>query len=327
MSSTILMTILTFGLMLGVIWLTWRALRARSIWVKIAGGLAGALATLLLAAITFTAARGIAAIYFPPQASTPAPALTVAGTPEQIARGEYLANISCASCHSGLGADGRPDRTQTLSGGWDIGAVEGLDFMGDIVVENLTPGGKLAGYTDGEIFRAIRHGVSQEGRRLAFMPLLPYGQLSNEDTEAIIAYLRTLPAIETQTTTGDRLNFLGAVLLGSGLLPNPAASAETVSAPTPGKTAGYGKYVATFGECRGCHGADVTGSEATAITKAYPNPRPFVGTLSQAQFIQMMRSGIKPDGTAFPEGMPWQNASKMNDDDLASLYTYLTTAP
>lgn len=327
MFSTICWAILTFGLLLGAGWLTWRALHARKRWVKIAGGMAGAAATLLLAAITFFAGRGVAAIYFPPAATAPAPMLTVAGTPEQIARGEYLANISCASCHSALGADGRPDRTQTLSGGWNIGAVEGLDFMGDIIVENLTPGGKLAGYTDGEIFRAIRHGVSKEGHRLAFMPLLPYGQLSDADTEAIIAYLRTLPAIDTPRATGDRINFLGAMLLGSGLLPDPAVQAEMVSAPAPGTTAEYGRYVATFGECRGCHGADMTGAAATAVTKAYPNPRPFVGALSLAQFIQMMRSGIKPDGVAFPEGMPWQNASKMNDDDLAALYAYLTAAP
>jgi hypothetical protein len=40
-----------------------------------------------------------------------------------------------------------------------------------------------------------------------------------------------------------------------------------------------------------------------------------------------MRSGVKPDGLAFPQTMPWENASKMNDDDLAALYVYLTTQP
>ena len=37
----------------------------------------------------------------------------------------------------------------------------------------------------------------------------------------------------------------------------------------------------------------------------------------------MMRSSVKPDGVAFPETMPWQNASKMTDDDLSALYAYL----
>jgi len=41
----------------------------------------------------------------------------------------------------------------------------------------------------------------------------------------------------------------------------------------------------------------------------------------------MMRSGVKPDGVAFPETMPWQIASRLTDNDLGALYAYLTTAP
>lgn len=41
----------------------------------------------------------------------------------------------------------------------------------------------------------------------------------------------------------------------------------------------------------------------------------------------MRRSGVKPDSQPFPGTMPWQNASKMTDNDLAALYAYLTTEP
>ena len=111
------------------------------------------------------------------------------------------------------------------------------------------------------------------------------------------------------------------------MFPPSVPGAETVTAPPEGETAEYGKYVATFGECRGCHGPEMTGTEASAAGPAIPNPRPLVSTVSQAEFAEMMRSGIKPDGTAFPETMPWQNAAKMTDSDLAALYAYLTTAP
>ncbi len=194
-----------------------------------------------------------------------------------------------------------------------------------MVTENLTPGGKLAGYSDGELFRVLRHSIGQNGHKLGFMDFLPYKELSDEDTEAIIAYLRSLPPVPTTGVTGDKMNFLGAVMSGAGLFgaaPPPAPA--SVTAPPQGVTAEYGKYVATFGECRGCHGPDVTGAPATSVSAAIPNPRPLVGTLSQEQFVAMMRSGVKPDGVAFPETMPWQNASKMNDDDLAALYAYLT---
>jgi len=100
-----------------------------------------------------------------------------------------------------------------------------------------------------------------------------------------------------------------------------------VTASPFGNTPEYGKYVATFGECRACHGADMTGSPATSVTPAIINPRPFVSSLTLEEFIQTMRTGIQPSGTPFAEGMPWQNASKMTDDDLAALFAYLTAEP
>lgn len=302
-------------------WFTWRAVRAQRRWVKIAAGLGAGLLTLLLAALSFMGGNGIVATYFP--GAPAAPELKIAGTPEQIARGEYLVNLSCIGCHSAVDADGNPSEQHPLSGGWDIAAAEGFGFMGSMVTENLTPGGKLARYTDGELFRVLRHSINQEGYKLGFMDFLPYKELSDEDTQAIIAYLRTLPAAATTVATGDRMNFIGAVLTGAGLFPPKELGAESVKAPPAGITADYGKYVATFGECRGCHGPDLTGVPASAMGPAIPNPRPLVGTLNQAQFFTMLRSGVKPDGVAFPDTMPWQNAAQMTDDDLAALYAYL----
>jgi hypothetical protein len=68
----------------------------------------------------------------------------------------------------------------------------------------------------------------------------------------------------------------------------------------------------------------MTGIEATSISPAVPNPRPLVGSLSQEQFFEKMRSGVRPGNRPFPDAMPWQNAAKMTGDDLAALYAYLT---
>lgn len=322
MISNLFSLVLVMVLTLLFAWLTWRAGRAQQRWVKIAGGLGAGLLTLLLAAIAFMGSKGIAVTYFP--GAPAAPDLKVAGTREQLARGEYLVNLSCIGCHSAVGADGMPSEAHPLSGGWDIAAAEGFDFMGGMVTENLTPGGKLARYSDGELFRVLRHSVSQEGYKLGFMDFLPYKELSDDDTQAIIAYLRTLPPAETTVATGDTMNFIGAVLTGSGLFPPKTMGAASVQAPPVGVTADYGKYVATFGECRGCHGPDLTGMPESAMGPAVPNPRLLVSTLTQEQFVTMLRSGVKPDGVIFPETMPWQNAAKMTDDDLAALYAYLT---
>ena len=325
MIGNILILLVVMGLVVLFGWLTYRAVRAKKLWVKIVGGLLAGLVTLVFAALTVTGGMGFAGAYFP--GADPAPDLTVAKTPEQIARGGYLVNLSCIGCHGAVDAAGDPSEQHPLTGGWNIAAAEGFGFMGDMVTENLTPGGKLAGYSDGELFRVLRHSINKEGDILPFMDLMPYKALSDEDTEAIIAYLRSLPAVDSDIETGDKLKFLGLVMKGAGMLPAESGAAS-VSAPAEGVTAEYGKYVAIYGECRGCHGPDVTGVDPSAADPAgTPNPRLLVNTINQEQFFEMMQTGVKPDGNAFSETMPWQNAAKMTDDDLAALYAYLTTAP
>ena len=61
----------------------------------------------------------------------------------------------------------------------DIAAEDDFGFVGQLVTENLTPGGKLSDYSDGEIFRALRHGIDSEGRRLLMMSLISAGELSD----------------------------------------------------------------------------------------------------------------------------------------------------
>jgi mono/diheme cytochrome c family protein len=326
MIGNLLILLLMIGLAVAFGWLTYRAIRAKKIWVKIVGGLGAGLLTLIFAAVAFFGAKGMAATYFP--GAPDAPDLTVAGTPEQIARGEYLVNIACVGCHSPVGPDGRPTGQHPLSGGWNIADAEGFGFIGYMIAENLTPGGKLADYSDGELFRVLRYSIDQQGYELGMMSFLPYRELSNEDSEAIIAYLRSLPPAPTTGITGAKMNFLGAVMSGAGLFGEaPPLAPAVITAPPQGVNAEYGKYVATFGECRGCHGPDATGAPATSVSPAIPNPRPLVSTLTLEQFSAMMRSGVKPNGKPFPETMPWQNASKMNDGDLAALYAYLTAQP
>lgn len=321
MNSNFLALLLVIGLAVLGGWLTYRAVKAQRLVVKIAGGLSAGLLSLLFVAIAFVSGKGLAGIYFPD--APPAPDLQIAGTPEQIARGAYLVNLSCVGCHSAVGADANPSGEHPLSGGWNFSAAEGFGFAGDMIAENLTPGGKLASYSDGELFRVLRHGINQEGNLLLFMPLLPYAQLSDADTESIIAYLRTLPPTPSNGPTGDRLTFVGALFYGAGIFGTPDPGAISVSAPPPGVTAEYGKYVATFGECRGCHGPEAAGVAATSMFPAVPNPRPLVSSLTPEQFAEMMRTGVKPDGIPFPKSMPFQVAAGMTDDDLAALYAYL----
>jgi mono/diheme cytochrome c family protein/cytochrome c553 len=304
-------------------WLFFKALHASKLWVKIVGGLVSVGACIGFAVLAVLGGIGIFKYYFP--RVSPAPELTVASTPEQIARGEYLTGLSCIGCHGSVDAQGNQTRERPLSGGWNVGASKGVGYAGLIAAENLTPGGKLANYTDGEILRALRNSVDKDGHLLSAMSLLPYDQISNADLEAIIAYLRSLPPVVNKLPTGDHLNYIGMLAAGAGYYGNPNVPSTTVIAPPEGVTPEYGKYVATYGDCRTCHGPDMTGTKATIVLPAAPDVRPYVSSISEDQFMEMMRTGVRPNKVPFTDYMPWQNAENMTDNDLAALYLYLTT--
>src|SRR6185369_10284595 len=113
----------------------------------------------------------------------PVPALKVAGTPEQIARGQHLANTLCAGCHS---ADG----SLPLSGGRDVGADAPIP-IGSYWSINLTPAGPLKDWSDGEIMRVLREGVDRDNHPLLVMSSNSVRYLSEDDKQAVIAYLRS----------------------------------------------------------------------------------------------------------------------------------------
>ena len=55
----------------------------------------------------------------------------------------------------------------------------------------------MAGWTDSQIAKAIRAGVGRHGgRRLVTMPWQGYARLSDDDVDAIVAYLRSIPPVE-----------------------------------------------------------------------------------------------------------------------------------
>lgn len=300
-------------------WLTFRILRSnRGRVKKILGGLGAGLLTFILAAVSLAGIKGMSIVYFP--SAEPAPDIKVAGTPEQIARGKYVVDLGCMGCHG-------VDRSYPLTGGYNVSKSEGFGFIGDIIAENLTPAGKLTNYSDGEIFRAIRHSIGRDGKTLLEMSFLSVRKLSDDDIEAVIAFLRSQPAEESNGPTGDSVNFLGMVLFGSGMFPAPEPVEDVIVAPPAGATAEYGAYVAVLGGCRTCHGPDLNGIPASSYYPGSPSPRPFVSSVTLDEFIQTMRTGVRPNGTPFTEAMPWQIASMMTDDDLTALYMYLTTTP
>jgi mono/diheme cytochrome c family protein len=123
--------------------------------------------------------------YGPPVASVAPPA------DNAVARGAYLAGpvAHCLECHTPMLPNGHSDMARLGAGGMEFRGPWGI-----AVARNITPAG-LGDWSDAEIERAIRTGVSKDGRQL-FPPMAyaAYRQMSAPDMADLIAYLRSMPA-------------------------------------------------------------------------------------------------------------------------------------
>ena len=102
-----------------------------------------------------------------------------------VERGHYLYSVSCALCHGTDGSGGTPISWKPFGTLW---------------TRNITahPQAGVGAWTDLELERAIRSGVSRDGRQLHWQGMT-WDQLSNldeEDLRAIIAYVRLLPPVD-----------------------------------------------------------------------------------------------------------------------------------
>ncbi|MEZ4730013.1 MAG: cytochrome c [Caldilineaceae bacterium] len=238
-----------------------------------------------------------------------------------IARGQHLATAvtGCTDCH---GAD--------LSGHTFADAPPFL-----LVSSNLTRGAGGVGkqYSDADWVRAIRYGVRPDGKPLLFMPSSHYAKMSDADLGAIIAFIKSVTPVEHEQEPSS-LRLLGRLLLLIGEYPLPVETVDVAApipaAPPAGRTAEYGKYLATIGACAECHGAKLAG--AAALEPGAPpgrnlTPGGNIGQWSEAEFINTLRTGLRPDGTAINSAMPWWVLAQQTDDELGAIYRYLRSLP
>ena len=114
-------------------------------------------------------------------------------TPAQVERGRYLALAgNCAGCH-------------TARGGAPYAGGVGIDTpFGTIYASNLTPDAQAPASAAGastHFWRAMHNGRSKDGRLL--YPAFPYPSFTHvtrEDSDAIYAYLRSVPPAPTPNT-------------------------------------------------------------------------------------------------------------------------------
>ena len=242
-----------------------------------------------------------------------------------IARGQHIATAisKCAECH-----------------GRNFAGTKFIDSppIGTLYAKNLTRGrgGVGSAMSDLDWERAVRHGVSRDGRKLLFMPSAEFWNLNDEDFTALVAYLKSVPPVD-QEWPASTVGPLGRALYLKGEL--PLLTAEAIShgaahakAVPPGPTLEYGTYIASVGGCQGCHGATLSGGPIPGTPpewKPAANLTPTgIGKYTEQDFFRALREGKRPDGTMLDTVyMPVRWTKSMTDDETRAVFMFLKTVP
>ena len=303
---------------------TWKLKNAFLKWVGI---ILSGLLTIIPAALLVLALVGFAKLN--QHYDNPVAAVQVAGTSAQVARGQQLAGI-CMNCHT-------TDDRLPLSG-TNFAAKFDTTFLGTFYAPNLTPSGNIKDWTDGEIIRAIREGVDDTGRSLLIMPAGDFRNLSDEDVQALVAYLRSQPAVGGPTPE-NQFNVLGAIFMNLSDFRTAQQPVGSVTAPQTG-TPEYGKYLIDIHGCADCHGAQLQGKADTGQPGPPPGPNltQIVPQWTEEQFINFFNTGTRPDGSKVPmitlnsgytePRMAWPLVrASTTDDEFKAMYAYLHSLP
>lgn len=300
----------------------------RSTWVR-RSAMAACLLVALAGVVTWLNLRGEAPLPFTPSA--------VAITPALVEKGAYLARAgNCAACH-------------TARGGAAYAGGRGIDTpFGAIQAPNLTPDDAtgLGRWTADEFWRAMHNGRSRDGRLLypAF-PYPSYTKVTREDSDALYAYLRSLPPVH-QPNVPHTLRFpystQAALAVWRALFFAPGEFE-----PVPARSAEWnrGAYlVEGLGHCAACHaprnplGATrdslglsggvipMQGWYAPSLASA---SEAGVATWAQQEVVDLLRTGVSAHGSTMGPmaEVVFRSTQHLSDDDLRAMATYLQALP
>lgn len=248
-----------------------------------------------------------------------------------LERGTYLVEgpAACGNCHTPQGPDG-PIASLYLSG---MLIEQNAAFTA--VASNITPGSRIADWTDAELARAIREGMRPDGSIIGPpMPIGLYRGLSDDDLMSIVMYLRQVPAVEHDP---------GQSVYNIPLPDSYGPPIDTVEALVPSVTVTYGEYLAgPVAHCIECHstfgaqgpmfdthlgagGYEFHGPWGVSVA---PNITPTgLSEYSDAELIGMIAAGVRPGGVPMMPPMPYINFARMTQNDLDAVIMYLRSLP
>lgn len=306
----------------------------------------GKIILVLLLSVVIVAGAGLAYLFFAFPNVPVAADYEIEPTPERLARGKYLNDhvVGCTTCHTQRDWTkySGPVKPELLGAG---GESFGLGPAGVLYSTNITPAA-IGSWSDGELFRAVTAGVSKDGTPL--FPLMPYphyGAMQEDDIHAVLAYIRSLKAIENNNIKERELAFPLNLVVRT--LPAPAAPQVR---PAPDDKVAYGKYLTRSALCADCHtpiddrgtplpGRAFAGGQEFVETgyrvraaNITPDADTGIGSWTEQQFIDKFKAFETTPPADLGEAdrrqntvMPITAYAGMTREDLAAIYAYLRT--
>lgn len=257
-----------------------------------------------------------------------------------VAKGRYVfALAGGCGCHT---AEGSP----TNAGGRPLKTPFGT-FYGTNITPDPTHG--IGRWTDRELINGIRLGVRPDGSVMS--PVMPYpafNGMSDEDVTALVAYLRTLPAVARENQSHKLSIPLSSVgnHLWRWLFFSPIVASR--QAPKAGIERGH--YISEHvAHCQECHtprtlwgtldrSRDLAGNPRGIDGEATPNITPDletgVGKWSEEEMVSLLKSGFLPNMDNVQglmalviEGVPEGGYKDMSDADAQAVTQYLKSVP
>ena len=272
------------------------------------------------------------------EVAIPADAAPSSGTPEQVARGEYLARVgNCMTCHTPRG--GVP-----WAGGRGIATPFGTVYAG-----NLTPDADtgLGRWSAEHFWRAMHHGRSVDGRLL--YPAFPYPDMSRvtrADSDAIYHYLRTLPPVR-RPNTPHALHFpystQAALAVWRALFFRPGGFEPDASRSAEWNRGAY--LVRGLGHCAACHGGRnflgatpegglSLGGGLIPMRNWYAPALTSPGQAGVADWptdhiVALLRDGVSPRGSALGPmaDVVYRSLQHLHEEDLRAVALFLQSLP
>lgn len=261
-----------------------------------------------------------------------------AGQPD-LANGRTLFHAGgCASCHATPGQD---DKTR-LGGGLALHSPFGTFYAPNI---SPHPRDGIGGWTPAQFLRAMRGGVSPDGRHYyPSFPYTSYQRMTPADVRDLFAFMQTLPPMEGRAR-GHDLPFPFNIRRGLGLWKLAFLDGRMFE-PDAAKSASWnrGAYLVEGpGHCAECHsprnvlgaipsGRRFSGGPNPESKGWVPNITPDETGLkdwSKGDVVEVLTSGLTPTGDSVGSNMASvvRNVSQIPEADRAAMADYLLSLP